>query len=69
MTAPGDQVQLDAADAKAMRDDLPAAGLEITDRLLFTGKAALVARVGPVRWIAVNAARHDEKISALPWLQ
>jgi len=32
MTSPGDQVQLDPADAKAMRDDFPATTLQKADR-------------------------------------
>jgi len=42
MTAPGDQVQLDPADAKAMRDDLPASRLEVADRLLLPREPALM---------------------------
>ena len=48
MAAPGDQVQLDATDPKPMREDFPAARLEVTDRLLFTGEPPLMPRVAPV---------------------
>lgn len=58
VTAPGDEIQLDATDPKAVRYDLPALALEIANRLLFTGEATTVAIVGPIVGIAVNAARH-----------
>ena len=58
VAAPGDEVQLDATDPKAVRHDLPALALEIANRLLFTGEATTVAIVSPVVRIAVDAARH-----------
>src|SRR5438105_1877709 len=63
MTAPGDHIQLNAADAKPMRDHFPAASLEIADRLLFAGEPPLVPGVGPIRWITVNAAGHAQEPS------
>jgi len=47
MTSSGHEIQLDSADAKAMRDDFPATTLQKADRLFFTGKTTLVARVRP----------------------
>src|SRR5438874_5505628 len=64
MTSPGDHVQLDAADPKPMRDDLPASGLEVTDRLLLAGEPPLMPRVAPIRRIAMNAAGHAQEGSA-----
>jgi hypothetical protein len=54
-TAPRDEVDLDAADPKPMRHDIPAPHLEIPDCLLFTGKAAPVTGIRPGIWITVNA--------------
>src|SRR5205085_949088 len=64
MPAPGDEVELDAAYAKAVRDDVPTLRLEKTDGLLFTGQPALMAGICPIRWIAVNAARHGVKVAS-----
>src|SRR5207237_7278749 len=64
MAAPGDEVELDAAYAKAVRDDVPTLRLEKTDGLLFTGQPALMAGICPIRWIAVNAARHGVKVAS-----
>jgi len=66
MTAPDHQVQLDSANAKAVRDDFPPAALEIPHRLLFAGEPPLMPGVAPIRWIAMNAARHSDKLCALP---
>ncbi|HLQ16804.1 MAG TPA: hypothetical protein VK256_13230 [Candidatus Eisenbacteria bacterium] len=66
MPSAGDQVELDSADAKAVRDDFPAAALEIPHRVLFTGEPSLMTRIGPVRWITMNAAGHSDKVRALP---
>jgi hypothetical protein len=62
-TSPGYEIQLDSADAKAMRDDLPTAALEKPNRVLLTSEAPLVAVIGPIVGIAVNAARHATKLS------
>jgi hypothetical protein len=64
MAAPGDEVQLDAPHPKAMRHHFPASGLEITDRLFFTGEPSLVAGICPRGWIAVDAVRHGDKLPA-----
>ncbi len=56
LTSSGHQVQLDSADAKAMGNDVPATALEKPNRVFFTGEAALVPRIGPIRGIAMNAA-------------
>ena len=66
MTAPGHQVQLDSADAKAVCDDFPTAALEIPYRLLFAGESPLMPGVAPIRWIAMNTARHSDKLRPLP---
>lgn len=58
MPSPGHQIQLDAADPKAMRNDIPATTLEKADGKLFAGEAPLMTGIGPARWIAVNTARH-----------
>ena len=62
-TAPSDQVQFDAADAKPVRDDFPASRLEVPDRLFLPVETPLVPRVRPIRWIAMNAARHAQEPS------
>jgi hypothetical protein len=69
VTAPGHQIQLDSADAKAMRDNLPASALEKPNRLLLTGEAPLVAIISPIVGIAVNAARHATKLSGCASLE
>jgi hypothetical protein len=66
MTAPGHQIQLDAAHAKPMRDDLPTSSLEVADCLLLARESPLMPGVAPIRWIATNAARHSDKLRALP---
>ena len=63
VAAPRDKVQLDPSNAKAVRDDLPTAGLQVTDRLLFTGQSSLLTRVAPMFRVAVNAARHAPKLA------
>ena len=65
MTSSGHQVQLDSADAKAVSDNVPTAALEIPDGVLFTGEPSLMSRIGPIRWITMNAARHGDKLRAL----
>ena len=62
--APGDEIDLDSTDAKAMRQDFPATTLKITHRLLFTGEAAPMTRVFPIRGIAVDATRHGDNLGA-----
>src|SRR5256885_17068571 len=62
-TSPGNEVDLDASNAEAMRDDFPASRLQVTDRLRFGGQAALMARVRPIPWITANAARHSSKLA------
>src|SRR5437764_697105 len=64
MPAPGDEIELDAAYAKSVRDNVPTLRLEKTDGLLFTGQPALMAGICPIRWIAVNAARHGAKVAS-----
>ena len=63
VAAPRDKVQLDPSNAKAVRDDLPTAGLQVTDRLLFTGQSSLLTRIAPMFRVAVNAARHAQKLA------
>jgi len=62
---PGDEVDLDAADTKPMGEDVPATGLQETNGLFFTGKTALMARIGPLFRITVNPARHGRKVRVL----
>src|SRR5712691_3572414 len=57
-----DEVQLDPADAKPVRDDLPPTALQKAHRLFLAGEPTLVPRVSPVRWIAVHPARHGAKV-------
>ena len=62
---PGDEVDLDAADTEPVGEDVPATGLQETDGLCFTGKTALMARIGPLFRITVNPARHGRKVQVL----
>jgi hypothetical protein len=48
-----------------MGEDVPATGLQETNGLLFTGKSALMARIGPFFRITVNPARHGRKVRVL----
>jgi hypothetical protein len=66
---PRDEVDLDATHAKAMADDVPAARLQVTDGLFFTGEPPLVARVRPGCWIAVNTIGHGHKLAGRPLCQ
>ena len=63
--APGDEIDLDSTNAKPMRHDFPATALKIANRLFFTGEPSPMARVTPIRRIAVNAARHGDKLSVV----
>ena len=63
--APGDEIDLDSTSAKPMRHDFPATALKIANRLFFTGEPSPMARVTPIRRIAVNAARHGDKLSVV----
>src|SRR5438094_581237 len=45
--AAGDEVDLSAPHAEAVRDDVPPLRLQVGDRLLLTGEAILVALVRP----------------------
>src|SRR6266487_4521908 len=45
--AAGNEVDLSAPHAEAVRDDVPPLGLQVGDRLLLTGEAILVALVRP----------------------
>jgi hypothetical protein len=60
--APSDNVDLDATDTKTMRNDFPTTRLQKADCLLLGVQAALVARIGPTRWITMNAVRHGDKL-------
>src|SRR5437899_7396536 len=62
-TAPGDEIDLDSTKPKPMRHDFPATALKIANRLFFTGQPSPIARVNPIRRIAVNPARHGDKLS------
>jgi hypothetical protein len=66
VSAPRNEIELDSPHAEAVGDKLPTAALQKPDRLLFTGEAPLMSRVAPIRWITMNAARHSDKLRALP---
>jgi hypothetical protein len=55
---PRDDVDLDPANAKPVRHDIPATTLEVSDRLFFGRESKTMARITPLFRIAVDAARH-----------
>src|SRR6266702_72010 len=61
-----DQVDLDAAGAKPVRHDRPAAGQQIVDRPLLPRQAALVALVGPGAGVTAKAALHAPQTIGAP---